>query len=240
MFSFICPAICTSCLKKQKKKSEEHFGLMEPPCYEKDKEKTENQDLRFAKQMAAINLKSTTSLECTPVTSRLLKSEIEKQVEWMPEQWTEDDNEDSQEEEERTEKVESLIASYNEAMATLSEKTNVGKVSPLTFQLKSTWDEATESEKQICIEKAMEGCSIVCEIIAPNAGDKILQSCVQLSDEETEHVSGDLVALMQAYKNAPTKNLKTQILSIYAYRYSMTKLQKLHEPYESITTWKIK
>ena len=190
--------------------------------------------------MAAINLNSTASLECTPVTSRLLQSEIEKQVEWMPEQWTEDDNEDSEEEEERAQKVESLIASYNETMVTLSEKTNVGKVTPLTFQLKSTWDEATESEKEICIEKAMEGCSIVCEIIAPNAGEKLLQSCVQLSDVETKHVSGDLVALMQAYKNAPTKNLKTQILSIYAYRYSMKKLQKLHEPYESITTWQIK
>lgn len=48
MFLSICPAICTSCLKKQKKKSEEHFGLMAPQCDEKDKEKTENQDLRFA------------------------------------------------------------------------------------------------------------------------------------------------------------------------------------------------
>ena len=45
---------------------------------------------------------------------------------------------------------------------------------------------------------------------------------------------------MQAYKNAPTRNLKTQILSLYAYRYPMKKLQKLHEPYESITTWQIK
>ena len=44
---------------------------------------------------------------------------------------------------------------------------------------------------------------------------------------------------MQAYKNAPTRNLRTQILSLYAYRYPMKKLQKLHEPYESITTWQI-
>ena len=174
------------------------------------------------------------------MTSRLLQSEIEKQAEWTPGQWTEEENEDSQEEEESREKAESLMSSYNEAIATLSEKTKVGKVSPLTFQLKSTWDEATEAEKEICIEKAMEGCSIVCEIIAPNAGEKLLQSCVQSTNVETEHVSGDLVALMQAYKNAPTKNLKRQILSIYAYRYPMNKLQKLHEPYESITTWQIK
>lgn len=62
--------------------------------------------------------------------------------------------------------------------------------------------------------------------------------CVQFS--ETECASGDLVALMQAYKNAPTRNLKAQILSLYAYRYPMKKLQMLHEPYESITTWQIK
>ncbi|KAK2557586.1 hypothetical protein P5673_020349, partial [Acropora cervicornis] len=58
----------------------------------------------------------------------------------------------------------------------------------------------------------------------------------KLSDLETECASGDLVALMLAYKNAPTRNLKTQTLSLYAYRCQMKKLQKLHEPYESITT----
>jgi len=77
-------------------------------------------------------------------------------------------------------------------------------------------------------------------LIAPNARDKLLQLCVQLSHLETESASGDLVTLMQAYKNAPTGNLKTQILSLYAYHYPMKKLQKLHEPYERITTWQIK
>ena len=125
-------------------------------------------------------------------------------------------------------------------MDNLSVQTKIGNVSPLTFQLKSTWDETTEDEKEVCTEKAMEGCSIVCGIIAPNAGDELLQSCVQLSDLESECTSGNLVALMQAYKNVPTRNLKTQILSLYAYRYPMKKLQKLHEPYESITTWQIK
>ena len=192
--------------------------------------------------MAAINLKSTTCSECTPVTSRLLQRETEKQVDWTPGQWSDEENKDSQDEDERREKAESLMSSYNEAMVTLSGNTKVGEISPLTFQLKSTWEEATEDEKEICIEKAMEGCSVVCEIIAPNAGDKLLQSCAraQLSDVETDEVSGDLVALMQAYKNAPTKNLKRQILSIYAYRYPVKKLQRLHEPYESLTAWQIK
>ena len=50
----------------------------------------------------------------------------------------------------------------------------------------------------------------------------------------------DLVVLMTAYKNAKTKNLKKQILSLYANRYPMTKLKKIHQPYESLSTWEIK
>ena len=52
------------------------------------------------------------------------------------------------------------------------------------------------------------------EVIAPKAGDELLQSCVQLPDQETETVSDELITLMQAHKNAPTRNLKTQILSL--------------------------
>ena len=112
------------------------------------------------------------------MTSRLVQSEFEKQMDWTPGQGIEEDNEDSREEENSKKEAKFLIATYNEAMDNLSVQTKIGNVSPLTFQLKSTWDEATEDEKEVCIEKVMEGCSIVCEIIAPNAGDELLQSCV--------------------------------------------------------------
>ena len=162
--------------------------------------------------MAAMSLEATP--ECTPVAPRMVKSEVAKHVDWTPGQWSGEDTEDSQEDEGDREEAESLIAAYNEAMASLSEKTKVCKVSPLTFQLKSAWDEATDKEKEICTDQAMEGCSVICEIIAPNTGEELLRSCAQLSDQETERASGDLLALMQAYKNAPTANLKTQILSL--------------------------
>ena len=45
---------------------------------------------------------------------------------------------------------------------------------------------------------------------------------------------------MTAYKNAPTKRLKTQILSLYAYRYSASHLMKLHESVEKISARQIK
>ena len=38
-----------------------------------------------------------------------------------------------------------------------SMQTKIGNVSELPFQLKSSWDEATEHGKEVCIEKAMEG-----------------------------------------------------------------------------------
>ena len=68
---------------------------------------------------------------------------------------------------------------------------------------------SNKEEKKICIDKAMEGCKVVCKVIAPKAGDEFLQSCVQLPDQETETVSDELITLMQAHKNAPTRNLKT-------------------------------
>lgn len=115
--------------------------------------------------------------------------------------------------------------------------TSAGQVGPLTFQLKTTWDEATEYEKEICIDKATEACSLVCDIIAPKAGQELFQSCVT-PNKETNHT--DLIPLMQAFSNATTRNLKTQILSLYAYRYPVKTLQKIHEPYTKLTEWQIK
>ena len=92
-------------------------------------------------------------------------------------QWADEENEDSQDKDERIEKAEYLMSSYNEAMATFSEKTKVGEISCLTFQFKSTWEKATEDEKELCIGKAIDGCSSGREIIAQNAGDKLLSSC---------------------------------------------------------------
>ena len=45
---------------------------------------------------------------------------------------------------------------------------------------------------------------------------------------------------MSAYRDAMTKNVKIQILSIYAYRYTMKLLRKFHEPYEKISLRQIK
>ena len=45
---------------------------------------------------------------------------------------------------------------------------------------------------------------------------------------------------MTVYRDAPTKSVKLQILSLYAYRFSTEKLMRYHEPYEPLTRWQIK
>ena len=115
--------------------------------------------------------------------------------------------------------------------------TNADRISSLTFQLKTKWDEAKADEKELCIEKASEACSLVCDVIAPNAGKELFHSCFT-PDKETNY--GDLVPLMQAYSSATTRNVKTQMLSLYAYRYPVKTLQRIHEPYAKLTEWQIK
>ena len=44
---------------------------------------------------------------------------------------------------------------------------------------------------------------------------------------------------MTAYKNAKTKSIKTQILSLYAYKYSVSTLKELHSPYGKLSTQQI-
>ena len=71
------------------------------------------------------------------------------------------------------EENDSSMFEYNDALSSLSEKVKVEKFTTLIFQLNTTCDEATQEEKEICIDKAMEGYKIACEVIAPKAGDEL-------------------------------------------------------------------
>ena len=71
-------------------------------------------------------------------------------------------------------------------------------------------------------------------------GEKLFQAIRQPTANDLDEPTEDLIALMSAYRDAMTKNVKIQILSIYAYRYTMKLLQKFHEPYEKISLRQIK
>ena len=57
--------------------------------------------------------------------------------------------------------------------------------------------------------------------------------------DETAEADDVLKSLMTAYKNAKTKSIKTQILSLYAYKYSVSTLKELHSPYGKMSTRQI-
>ena len=77
----------------------------------------------------------------------------------------------------------------------------------------------------------MEGCRIICKVIAPRGSEELFQAVKQPTEDAA---TPELLSLKTAFKNAPTKRLKTQILSLYAYRYSASHLMKLHESVEKM------
>lgn len=143
----------------------------------------------------------------------------------------EDDDDDDAEIEDRSPAVKVL----NESMKRLSDLVSIESPSPVSVQLSGLWEDAPEELRQECVKKAAEACKLICSVIAPDAGEMLYES---LPHERP--LSKELVTLMTAFANAPTRNLKTQILSLYAYEFSIDKLQTLHEPYCKITKWQIK
>ena len=58
--------------------------------------------------------------------------------------------------------------------------------------------------------------------------------------EKNVQATNDLRTLATAYKNALSKNLKTQILSLYALNYTNEQLKKIHKPREELSDRQIK
>ena len=90
----------------------------------------------------------------------------------------------------------------------------------------------------MCIDKAEEIVKIVCDVIAPMDAQGLFSSLLKQPDDQ--NISEELKSLMTAFASAPTRRLKLQILSIYAHKYPVNTLMKLHEPYGRITKWQIK
>ena len=109
-------------------------------------------------------------------------------ADWAPGHESEQDSQSPEEEDEARSGAKVAIAAFSDAMQSLHRvATNAGRVSSIMFQLKTSWDEASEQEKQVCIDKATEACNLVCDIIAPKAGPELFQSCV--TPEEDAHFS---------------------------------------------------
>lgn len=156
---------------------------------------------------------------------------------WTPGQWLklESVDDDSTGEDMQT-FPDQTFEVYNTAMAQIAGLSDIKILEPLTFRLKVDWGTATEKEKQMCEEKVDEACRAVCKVIAPSSSEELLKSYVKRASRSDKEVE----ALTSAYRQAPTKNLKTQILSIYALRYTSNELKAMHAPFEKLSDRQIK
>lgn len=134
-----------------------------------------------------------------------------------------------------------ILSAYNTAMDEIATKVSVSPREPLTSHL-SSWENSTSAQRQYYIQKATEDCRLVCDVIAPNDG-KQLFAALTAGDQEKgndESMVDDVVkTLMNAYKNAKNRNTKTQILSLYAYRYSVSTLKNIHVSYGKLSSRQI-
>ena len=156
---------------------------------------------------------------------------------WTPGQWLklESVDDDSTGEDMQT-FPDQAFEVYNTAMAQIAGLSDIKILEPLTFRLKVDWGTVTEKEKQMCEEKVDEACRAVCKVIAPSSSEELLKSYVKRASRSDKEVE----ALTSAYRQAPTKNLKTQILSIYALRYTSNELKAMHAPFEKLSDRQIK
>ena len=70
-------------------------------------------------------------------------------------------------------------------------------------------------------------CRFVCNVIAPNDGEKLLRALLGEKVNDT--------TLVVAYRGAPSKMLRREILSINANRFKVSELKDLHRPFENLS-----
>ena len=155
---------------------------------------------------------------------------------WTPGCWEGDSDDDLISPDANNEEGNAVLKALNKAMEELTEALSLSEVPKISLQLIGSWEDASEEIRNECVQKAAAACKLVCHAIAPDAGDELYKSL----PEDKPVVSKGLTALMTAFANAPTRNLRTQILSIYAFEYPMKQLQALHEPFARVSLWQIK
>ena len=103
--------------------------------------------------------------------------------------------------------------------------------------METKFAKVSPEEQTYFVRKATEACKIVCSAIAPDDGETLFKA---VCNPEGPNVESELKPLLEAYRNAPSKVAKTQILSIYANKYPARKLIELHKTYEPITEWELR
>ena len=116
------------------------------------------------------------------------------------------------------------LSTYNKAMDEI--------VSKMASERKPKTQKYTAKKLQYYIQKATEDCLLVCDGMAPNDGTRQCEAMKSADLASPDATTDDLVkTLLNAYKKATNISTKTRILSLYAYKYSVSTLKKLHSPH---------
>ena len=79
----------------------------------------------------------------------------------------------------------------------------------------------------------------MCDVIVPNDGKQLFQAIIDQQQNKGETGGAGIQALVIAYQKAPSKALKTQILSIYANRFTTKELKDIHKVFENLSDSKL-
>lgn len=137
------------------------------------------------------------------------------------------------------ENIESPVRVFNACVDRLADTINKPRIEPLDSQV-TFFENCSKAERSAVVQKAEQACQLMCDVIAPNDGKQLFQEIVNQHRSKSEAGDTGLQALVVAYQNAPSKSLKTQILSIYATRFKTKELKDMHKPFEDLSDRQIK
>jgi len=135
--------------------------------------------------------------------------------------------------------VEGPVKVFNSCMDSLADAVRKPRSDPLQSQV-ACWENCSNVERSAVIHKAEEACQLMCDVIAPNDGKQLFKAIVEKQQNKEETRGAGIQALVIAYQKAPSKSLKTQILSIYANRFTTKELKDIHKPFENLSDRQIK
>ena len=135
--------------------------------------------------------------------------------------------------------VENPVQVFKKCIESLANAIRKPRIDPLDSQV-DCWGKCSNAERVEAVQKADEVCQLMCDVIAPNDGEQLFQAVVNQHQNKAETSDAGVVALVAAYQNAPSKTLKTQILSIYANRFTAKELRDIHKPFEDLSDRQIK
>ena len=129
------------------------------------------------------------------------------------------------------------LSNINERLQALKKCSDKGRTSPITSLMETDWAKVSREGQTYFVRKATEACKIVCSAIAPDDGERPFHAVCK---PDSPNIENELQPLLEAHRDAPSKETKTQILSIYANKYAAKMLMVLDKMYEPITEWELR